>query len=267
MSGQILTWAMSLLLALANLVPIGSTLGAEMPSDAASTARRAGDPTNAAALATQSLRDTSLAAIDRARLLVPRGLAREAMGERDGALIDFTDAIGLHALPIVELSQAFFARGVTLDKIDRTADAVGDYSAAIRLDPVFAAALNNRANAYRRTGQLAQARADYEASIAAGNPRLEFSEFGLGEIAEAMGQRELALSHYRAALAADSQFTLASERPVVLHAKIDDAPIILRPPQRSDVPALSADPSMVHLRRPSDGVVHLLRPVRKRDRT
>ena len=202
-----------------------------------------GNASNAVALATQALADPSLTPRDRARVLVERGLAHEMLGEHDAAMVDLTEAINARALPGPEQARAFYDRGVTLDELTRrTDDAAGDYSAAIGLEPKFAAALNNRGNAYRRLNRLAEARADYQASIAAGNAHKEYPDFGLGQVAEAAGQIEEARGYYRAALTVNPQFTLASERLNALGtatpaaaalpatAPAADAPVVLRPP-------------------------------------
>lgn len=219
----------------------------------------AGKASEAAALATRALPEPGLAPQDRATLLVDRGLAHEMLGERDAALVDFTEGLNLSALSASEQAQALFDRGVTLDELGRTEDALGDYAAAIRLQPKFPAALNNRANAYRRLGHLAQARNDYEASIGAGNAHPEYPEFGLGQIAEVMGQRDRALVHYRAALDANPQFDPASERLAALGVPSGEAPIILRPPRLGgEEPA--PDPGVVHLHPPTETPVRLRRP-------
>ena len=239
--------------------------------DAAAVALHGGNASNAVVLATQALADPTLSPQDRARVLVDRGLAHEMLGERDAALLDLTEAIGGHVLPDPELARAFYDRGVTLDELGRTEDATGDYSAAIRLQAKFSAALNNRANAWRRLGKLDAARADYLASIAAGNPRLEYPNFGLGQIAEAAGQPVQAADYYRAALAANPQFALATERltalanappPSAAHspsanaAAGADTPVILRPPPGAPPPV---DGTVV-LHPPGEVAVHLRPP-------
>lgn len=217
--------------------------GATPPTaDAASVALHSGNASNAVALATQALADPALMPRDRARVLVDRGLAHEMLGEHDAALLDFTDAINARALAGAEQARALYDRGVALDALGQTEDAIGDYSAALRLDPRHAAALNNRGNAYRRMGRLAEAAADYKASLAAGNTRVEYPNYGLGQIAEAQGDLSLARTYYTAALSANPQFGLAQERltalgtaapplqPPVTTSAGDDAPIVLHPP-------------------------------------
>ncbi len=157
------------------------------------------------------------------------------LGERDGALLDFTEALGSGALSPPEEALALYDRGVTLDEVSRTEDAIGDYSAAIKIVPTLSAALNNRANAYRRLGKLDAARQDYEASIAAGNPHREYPNFGLGQIAEASGDAQVARGYYQAALVANPGFGPAKERIAVLGPATEDAPIVLKPPGEGTV--------------------------------
>ena len=235
---------------------------AEAP-DAAAAALHAGNASNAVALATQALADPSLSPRDRARVLIDRSLAHESLGERDGALIDCTEAINLHALAPPEQARAFYDRGVTLDELGRTDDAIGDYSAAVQIEPKFAAALNNRGNAHRRLNRLPLARADYLASLAAGNSHVEYPNFGLGEIAEASGQTDEARGYYRAALAANPQFMLASERLNALgNAPLSAAEllVVLRPPAQGEVHLRPPSQGAIHLRPPGQMAVHLRPP-------
>jgi tetratricopeptide (TPR) repeat protein len=197
--------------------------------DAATVALGSGNASNAVALATQALADAGLSPHDRAQVLLDRGLAHEMLGEHDAALVDFTEAVEARALTKPEQARAYYDRGVTLDEMTRTDDALGDYAAAVKLVPNFAAALNNRANVYRRTGKLDAAQADYQASLQAGNPHPEYPNYGLGQVAEAVGNPDAARAYYQAALAADPQFALAHDRLAALGGSAD-AVIRLKPP-------------------------------------
>ncbi|HEY4942162.1 MAG TPA: SPOR domain-containing protein [Rhizomicrobium sp.] len=236
-----------------------SAAAGPVSADAASVAMHAGNASNAVALATQALADPNLSPRDRARILVDRGLGHEMLGERDAALIDLTEAINARALLGPEQARAFYDRGVTLDELSRTEDAVGDYSAAILLEPKFAAALNNRGNAYRRLNRLAEARADYQASVAAANAHLEYPNFGLGQVAEAAGQIDEARGYYRAALAANPQFELASQR---LNALGNGAPATVAPPADNTVHLHPPGQAAANANPTDDGTVHL-RPPRR----
>lgn len=151
----------------------------------------------------------SLSPRDWNRSLVARGHASESLGQRADALADYTLAIESHTLSDAEQARVLFDRGLLLDGMGRLDDALSDYNAALSLSPDFAAALNNRANIYRRTSHLAEARHDYLASLAAGNSQSQYPYYGLGQIAEVQGDKSAAREFYSRALAADPNYGLA----------------------------------------------------------
>lgn len=191
-------------------------------------AGRAGD---AEAMATQMLKAPSPVPLEHAYLLLDRGLAREQLHHREAAVADFTAAINSKTLPPAELARAVFDRGVILDELGRTEEAISDYSRAIQLSPRYAAAFNNRANAYRRTGRYALARTDYEAALAAGDDEPEYPLYGLGRVAEVQGDPAAAKAYYERAVAANGMFTPASERLAGLGPVPGDGSYTLRSPE------------------------------------
>jgi tetratricopeptide (TPR) repeat protein len=187
------------------------------------------------------------ASANAARLIADRAYAEEESGQREQALLDLNQAIEMRALPAAEQARLLFDRGLILDAQGWLDDAAGDYSAAIKLAPRFAPALNNRANVYRRQNRLAEARGDYLASLAAGNGQPEYSWYGLGQVAEAAGDGGAARTAYGHALAANPAYQLAADRLAalagdvpgpaeVIHLKPpqartgEDGPIVLKPP-------------------------------------
>ena len=181
-------------------------------------------------------------ALAKSRALVALAEERERAGAHNDALLDYTNAINMGALPRAEKSRTLFARGLVLDQTGKLEAAAGDYSAALALAPGFAPALNNRANVWRRMGRLNDAKRDYLASLAAGNPDMEYSYYGLGQIAEAEHHLEQARGFYTRAAAANPNYALPAERlaaldereVIQLHPpgqKADgEKPITLRPP-------------------------------------
>jgi tetratricopeptide (TPR) repeat protein len=176
---------------------------------------------------------------------VARGLARQALGANDEALADFTLALSIAALPPQERARALFARGVSLDSLGHLDAAAGDYSAALRLVPGAAYALNNRANVRRRQGRLDEARRDYLAALKEPNPNPQYPYFGLGRIAEAQGDLAAARGYYNQALAAAPGFALAQERLQALGAPkagADTGIIVLKPPASRAASAITLHP-------------------------
>ena len=127
------------------------------------------------------------AAGSQALLLLNSGMAHERLGQHEEALADFGRALAAGGLSKADRVRTTFDRGVALDALERTAEAISEYSAALKLDARFAPALNNRANAYRRLGRLADAKNDYMAALASAQTSREYPYYGLGRIAEAQG--------------------------------------------------------------------------------
>ena len=210
------------------IVLIRPAAGPAAAVDAVADALKAGDPERAARLASLALDRHDLEPRERARLLLNRGLAQQQLGGQEQALADFAAALAIKSLLPDERARALFDRGVALDELGRSDQAIADYTAALKLVPAMPAALNNRANAYRRLGRFAEARRDYEASLTAGNPAPQFSNYGLGQIAEAQGNPLAAQDYYEKALAAAPDYGFAKQRLAALGDT--QASFVLHPP-------------------------------------
>ena len=174
-----------------------------------------GDAGQAANLAETGLKEAGPA--ERGRLLLYRGLAQELLGATDAAVTDFTQALAASNLPPEERAQALLQRGFLRDGLGKLELATADYSAVIVMKgDSLATALNNRANIYRRQNRLMDARRDYLAALSAGGGKPQYSYYGLGQIAEALHDTLTARSSYARALAADPDYSLASERLAAL---------------------------------------------------
>jgi len=206
-------------------------------------------------LANEALADPGLTGAEQGSLLIDRAKALELEGRAQEALADFTKAVNANAVGQAEKIRALLERGLLLDSLDQLDDAVGDYSAVLKLEPHSATALNNRANVYRRQNRISAAKRDYFASLAVGNSHPEYPYYGLGLIAELRGDTEIARAYYAQALAANPDYSLASERLTDLAGTSDDGseePVVLRPPKGGAAP--------IHLRPPRTGLNRLARP-------
>jgi tetratricopeptide (TPR) repeat protein len=207
-----------------------------------STVLAAGNGPEALRLADAGLAESGLSDADRARLMADLGFAHNLEGDQDSALADFTQAINTKSLAGSEQSRLYLERGLILDNMNRLDDAIGDYGAALRLNPASASALNNRANVFRRQNRFADAQRDYLASLAADNPAPEYPLYGLGQVAESQRKPEEAKNFYTSALAANPGYSLAAERLQALGGTpAPDQPIILKPP-----PGFTAAPPLLH---------------------
>jgi tetratricopeptide (TPR) repeat protein len=224
------------LAALWSATPVRAAGSADAVLAEARAALDNGDAAQARRLVDEELKQPGLKPVERARLLLDRGLAAELTGAHDQALVAFTGAINAHALAPDEQAQALLQRGFLLDSMNRLSEALGDYTAAIRFAPASAkTALNNRANIYRRQNRLKEAKRDYLAALEGANPRPEYPYAGLGQIAEAEGDVETARRYYARAAAANAHYALAIDRLAALGG----------PP-----PDSAADTGVIHLRPP-----------------
>jgi tetratricopeptide (TPR) repeat protein len=205
------------------------------------------------------------------------------LGAHDAALADLGAAIGDRTLPREDRAQALLQRGFLRDGLGQLDAAERDYGAVIALKTEqTSAALNNRANIYRRQNRLDLARRDYLAALAAGSDHPQYSLYGLGQIAEARHDKDGARAFYAKAVAADPSYRLASERLAELggppEATLDDpgtvhlhpppapparkpppapARIVLKPPPRRPPAALGLRPALDAARPPRGPQVQL----------
>ena len=204
------------------------------------TALDRGDAQNAARLSEAALREPGVSPSQKASLLYYRGLARELLGEHDAALADLTEALDIGALAKEEREQALLQRGFLRDSLGRWNQALADYGAAAALKGAGSAtALNNRANIYRRQNRLKEAQRDYLAALATGGGKVQYTYYGLGQIAEAQHDEKSARDFYIKAAIADPDYAAAAERLTALGAPPtgfvlpQEEQIILRPPPAS----------------------------------
>jgi tetratricopeptide (TPR) repeat protein len=259
---------------LAGWLALGVPALAASPADALLTqaqgALAGGLYEDAERLAGEGLAGADSEAIIQSRLHVTRGLARQAQGRQEDALLDFTMGLQGDGLQYEERARALFARGLSLDTQGRLAAAVGDYSAALAAAPRAPYALNNRANVYRRQGRFAEAKRDYAAALEANTPNPQYPYYGLGQVAEAEGDGQAAHGFYSRALTADPAFMLARERLQALGAPVeglaglpaDTGVIVLRPPSpRTEVPVVLRPPPPAEVANPLPGKPAIVPPI------
>ena len=208
------------------------------------------------------------AAGSQALMLLNSGMAHERLGQHEEALADFGRALAAGGLSIADRVRTTFDRGVAFDALQRTAEAISEYSAALKLDARFAPALNNRANAYRRLGKLADAKNDYMAALACARTSREYPYYGLGRIAEAQGDTTTARKDYVQALAANPGYVPASQSLAVLPNPGRTGVLRLHPPGKAPAAQPSPDAIVLHppakaaAPRQADAIV-LRRPLQK----
>jgi tetratricopeptide (TPR) repeat protein len=90
-----------------------------------------------------------------------RGLAYQAKGDNEQAIVDFTEAIRLEP----KFAHAFYNRSTVYQAEDDFDRAIAGYTEAIQLDSNYVRALNNRGLAYQAKGDNDRAIVDYSEAI------------------------------------------------------------------------------------------------------
>lgn len=104
-----------------------------------------------------------------------------------------------------ERAEAYFRRGLSYAELGQNQRAIPDYGEAIRIAPRFAAALNNRADAWLKLGKPAQGVADIEKALEI-DPQHPAFNATRGEIRQALGDPDGAMRDHEAAMAFGGRF-------------------------------------------------------------
>jgi tetratricopeptide (TPR) repeat protein len=147
-----------------------------------------------------------------ARGQIESAVALVQVGRYGEAIESLSQALASNALTPADTARAHFDRGLAYDGLGNMRAALADYGAALRLDPLLAPALNNRADALRRAGRFEAAKRDYAAALKCPGVTREFAFYGLGLIAEQQGDGDGARGHFQRALAANPDFAPAAEK-------------------------------------------------------
>jgi tetratricopeptide (TPR) repeat protein len=151
-----------------------------------------------------------------ALLTLPHTAQADAIGDNNicyaqfatgnyGSAIDYCSrAIGSGELGEGDLVAALINRGVAYKSSGDLLSAVADYTRALELAPDDALLYQNRANALREMGDLEAALVDIEKSLEFA-PEVAGAWYVRGAIAEAQGDRQAARRFYMSALGLDPE--------------------------------------------------------------
>jgi tetratricopeptide (TPR) repeat protein len=110
------------------------------------------------------------------------------------------------ALRRQSLAEAYMFRGRGWSRKADFDHALADFNEALRLDPMFAAAMNDRATVWYRKGQFDRAIADFEIAVRL-NPKDGAIRCNLGTALRDKGEFDRAIAEYTAAVRIDSRVT------------------------------------------------------------
>jgi tetratricopeptide (TPR) repeat protein len=141
-----------------------------------------------------------------------------------------TALIDTPGTPAALRANAFFLRGLAFLELGQYQRAIKDYDEAIRINPLYAAALNNRADAHLRMGEPAQGVPDIERALAI-DPYHPIYNATRGEIGQSLGDREGAMRDHEAAMTFGGPTFVKFYQCGLRLARLYDGPLdgVLRP--------------------------------------
>jgi tetratricopeptide (TPR) repeat protein len=127
-------------------------------------------------------------------------------------------------------AKAFFLRALSYWQLSQRERAIRDYDEAIRIDPKFAPALNNRADAWLRLGKARQGVEDIDRALEIA-PEYPIYNITRGQIGQTLGDREGAMHDHAAAMAFGGKVIIKLYQCGLRLARLYRGPIdgILRP--------------------------------------
>jgi tetratricopeptide (TPR) repeat protein len=130
---------------------------------------------------------------------ISSGRAAHALGDHEGAMVRYTQAISSGTLSKENLAIAYNNRGNAYDDMGETAKALADYDQALRLNPMFSEAYFNRAFVRYRLGRHQEALKDYDRLLSL-EPVLASGYFNRSFAWAAMGRYDKAVADVQKAL-------------------------------------------------------------------
>ena len=124
-----------------------------------------------------------------------RGCEKAELGDYNGAIADYTQAIRLNP----DYALAYYSRGIAKSRLEKHYAAIADYDMAIRLKPDDASAYVGRGNAKADLGQHFAAIADYDMAIRL-KPDFAFAYYSRGIAKSSLGQHYAAIADYDTAI-------------------------------------------------------------------
>ncbi len=124
-------------------------------------------------------------------------LAALERGEAEDAYRRLCDLLAQET-PVVNRAALHNKRGVALVMMDRKAEALGDFRAALELQPAFSAALVNLGNMYLEEGDIEEAILQYLAAVRA-DDTYALAHFNLGAAYKKLGRHAEAVREWRTA--------------------------------------------------------------------
>jgi tetratricopeptide (TPR) repeat protein len=144
-----------------------------------------------------------------------RGNLRQHFGDIDGAIADFSKVLEINPQSPI----AYNNRAIIYTQLGQFSAAIVDYDRAIKLQPDFVSVYNNQGNAYCQMGQYPEAIDRYSQAIKL-DPEFAVAYSNRANIYRIQGDLELALSDYDRAINLDPNLVIAYYNRGICHRQI-----------------------------------------------
>ncbi|MFN6157639.1 MAG: tetratricopeptide repeat protein [Dolichospermum sp.] len=146
-----------------------------------------------------------------------RGNARKELGDKPGAIDDFNLAIKINP----NLAQAYYNRGNARKELGDKPGAIDDYNLAIKINPNLAQAYYNRGNARRELGDKQGAIDDYNQAIKI-NPNNADAYNNRGIVRYELGDKQGAIDDYNLAIKINPNYAQAYALRGIVYYELGD---------------------------------------------
>ena len=182
---------------------------AQLASDKAYKALVSGNSVAAISLYSEAIESRQLKPEQLANALLNRALAYQNKAQHADAVDDYSAALRVDAMGARLRAVALYNRGISYQKLEKPAQAIEDFTNALFLDVEFAQAYYSRGNVLRESGQYLFALSDYEKALKYNHPEPHLPLYGTALTYEDLNRPETAQKSLVQALALKPDFQAA----------------------------------------------------------
>ncbi|MBS3026007.1 MAG: serine protease [Dolichospermum sp. DET50] len=153
----------------------------------------------------------------RAAFYVNRGIVRDELGDKPGAIDDYNQAIKINP----NYADAYYNRGSVRNELGDKQGAINDYNQAIKINPNYALAYNNRGVVRNELGDKQGAIDDYNQAIKI-NPNYAQAYTNRGIVRYKLGDKQGAIDDFNQAIKINPNYAQAYAGRGIVYYQLGD---------------------------------------------